>query len=53
MDRAQIEGMLAEQEAKLGRLKDAALLTQGAMAILREQLRQIDAAEAARVTAEE
>jgi len=47
MDRAQIEAMIAEQVAKLEKLKDGAIAIQGAVAILREQLRRIDAAEAA------
>ena len=46
MDRAQIEAMIAEQVAKLEKLKEAAIAIQGAVAILREQLRRIDAAEA-------
>jgi hypothetical protein len=46
MDRTQIEAMVAEQVAKLDKLKEAAIAIQGAIAVLREQLRRIDEAEA-------
>ena len=46
MDRAQIEAMIAEQEANMKRLQETALRVQGALSVLREQLAKIDAAEA-------
>lgn len=46
MDRDAIEQMLTEHQTQLGQVQAAALRIQGAITVLREQLRQIDEAEA-------
>ena len=46
MDRAQIEAMVAEQEQNMKQLQESALRVQGALIVLRLQLKQIDEAEA-------
>jgi len=50
MEREKIAAMLADQEANMKRLQETALKVQGAIAVLREQLRQIDEAEGQEAT---
>lgn len=47
MDRETLEQMLAQHQAELGRVQASMLRMQGAIALLKEMIRQIDDAEEA------